>query len=108
MDLHTVTAVVPAEPGRWRPGDAWVAGGTALFAEPHPHVTRLLDLAALRWPPLTVRDDGLEIAATCTVAELLAFTAPPAWTAFHELVGKCCHAFVASFKIWNIDRKSVV
>jgi CO/xanthine dehydrogenase FAD-binding subunit len=95
VDLNTVAEVIsPAGPGQWRPGDAWLGGGTALFAEPRPHLTRLLDLTAARWPALTVRDDGLEIAATCTIAELAA--------SGHELAGQCCRAFLASFKIWNV------
>ena len=69
MDLNTVTEIVsPAGPGQWRPGDAWLGGGTALFGEPRPDVRRLLDLPSAGWPALTVREDGLEIAATCTVA----------------------------------------
>lgn len=97
MDLHTVTEVIsPAAPGQWRPGDAWMGGGTALLAEPHPHVTRLLDLAAAGWPPVTVHDDGVEIAATCTIADLADRLGR------HGIVLQCCHAFLASFKIWNV------
>ncbi|MCA2213940.1 FAD binding domain-containing protein [Jidongwangia harbinensis] len=103
MDLNTVVEVVsPARPGQWRPGDAWLGGGTALFAEPQPHVTRLLDLAAAGWPALTVREDGLEIAATCTVAELYQFAGAPRFEAFHGIARGCCSAFLASFKIWNV------
>ena len=103
MDLHTVAEVVsPAGPGQWRPGDAWLGGGTALFAEPRPDVTRLLDLTAAGWPALTVREDGLEIAATCTVAELFAFAGAPHFEAFHGVARGCCSAFLASFKIWNV------
>jgi CO/xanthine dehydrogenase FAD-binding subunit len=95
VDLNTVAEVIsPAEVGQWRPGDAWLGGGTVLFAEPRPHLTRLLDLTASGWPALTVRDGGLEIAATCTIAELAA--------SGHEIVEQCCHAFLASFKIWNV------
>ncbi|PRY33016.1 CO/xanthine dehydrogenase FAD-binding subunit [Pseudosporangium ferrugineum] len=103
MDLHTVVEVVsPARVGDWRPGDAWLAGGTALFGAPPAGVTRLLDLGAAGWTPLTPGDDGLEIAATCTVAELAGFTGTAAHTAFHGLAVACCHAFLASFKIWNV------
>jgi CO/xanthine dehydrogenase FAD-binding subunit len=103
VDLHTVTEVVsPAGAGDWRPGDAWLGGGTVLFAEPRPAVGRLLDLAAAGWPALTVRDDGLEIAATCTVAELFEFTGAPRFEAFHGIAKGCCSAFLASFKIWNV------
>ena len=95
MDLNTVAEVIsPAEVGQWRPGDAWLGGGTALFAEPRPHLTRLLDLTTAGWPALTSRDDGLEVAATCTIAELAG--------SGHDIVQRCCHAFLASFKIWNV------
>ena len=95
MDLNTVTEVVsPAAVGQWRPGDAWLGGGTALFAAPSPEIRRLLDLTTAGWPPLTTRPEGLEVAATCTVATLAAQE--------HRLFEKCCHAFLASFKIWNV------
>ncbi|WP_436520015.1 FAD binding domain-containing protein [Actinoplanes sp. HUAS TT8] len=97
MDLHTVAEVIsPAAPGMWRPGDAWLGGGTALFGEPRPSISRLLDLPSAGWPALTVRDGGVEIAATCTVATLFARLKE------HEIVGQCCHSFLASFKIWNV------
>jgi CO/xanthine dehydrogenase FAD-binding subunit len=103
VDLNTVADVVsPAGPGQWRPGDAWLGGGTALFAAADPGVTRLLDLAAAGWPALTVTADGLEIAATCTIAELADFTGEPGWSALHGLRLACCQAFLASFKIWNV------
>jgi CO/xanthine dehydrogenase FAD-binding subunit len=103
VDLNTVVEVVsPAGPGQWRPGDAWLGGGTALFAAPDPAVTRLLDLAAAGWPALTVTPRGLEIAATCTIAELAAFAPPAGWTALDGLLTGCCQAFLASFKIWNV------
>jgi CO/xanthine dehydrogenase FAD-binding subunit len=95
VDLHTVAEVIsPAEVGQWRPGDAWLGGGTALFAEPRPQVRRLLDLAAAGWPPLTATPDGLESAATCTIADLAGRP--------EKLITQCCQAFLASFKIWNV------
>jgi CO/xanthine dehydrogenase FAD-binding subunit len=95
VDLNTVAEVIsPAAVGQWRPGDAWLGGGTALFGEPRPDVTRLLDLAAAGWPAITEHDDGLEIAATCTIARLFATG--------HPLITWCCRAFLASFKIWNV------
>ncbi len=97
MDLHTVTEVVsPAAPGMWRPGDAWLGGGTALFGESRPSISRLLDLPSAGWSPITVREDGVEIAATCTVATLFRTLGA------YEVVGQCCHSFLASFKIWNV------
>ncbi|MFD9789871.1 FAD binding domain-containing protein [Streptomyces sp. NPDC059070] len=104
MDLNTVTDVRDArrrEP--WRPGDAWLGGGTYLFSEPQPHLRRLVDLSRMGWEPLTRHPDGsLEIAATCTVARLsrfgrLSLDAPAA-----PLFEQCCRAFLASFKIWNM------
>jgi CO/xanthine dehydrogenase FAD-binding subunit len=103
VDLNTVAEVVsPAGPGQWRPGDAWLGGGTALFGEPRPELRRLLDLAAAGWPALTVSETGLEIAATCTIAELFEFSGAPQFEAFHAIAKGCCHAFLASFKIWNV------
>jgi CO/xanthine dehydrogenase FAD-binding subunit len=96
VDLHTVEEVVDARAyGQWRPGDAWLAGGTWLFSEPQPHLRRLLDLADVGWPALVEHPDGgLEIAATCTIAELARHP--------HPLFGQCARAFLASFKIWNV------
>ncbi len=104
MDLNTIQAVArPKARGElpaWRDGDAFLGGGTWLFSEPQAALTRLIDLDTLQWPALTVRDEGLEIAATCTVAQLDALSAPPSWTAV-PLIGQCARAFLASFKIWN-------
>jgi CO/xanthine dehydrogenase FAD-binding subunit len=104
MDLNTITDVI--RPGRrdslpaWRDGDAWLAGGTWLFSEPQPHLTRLIDLTALGWPPIEADGDGLRVAATCTIARLEAMPSAVEWTAA-PLIGQCCRAFFASFKIWN-------
>ncbi|MGD0116974.1 MAG: FAD binding domain-containing protein [Candidatus Binatus sp.] len=104
MDLNTIGEVTRPRPGDpaidWRDGDAWLAGGTWLFSEPQPRLRRLIDLQGLGWQPLTVSDRGLEIAATCQIATLVAFTAPTGWTAA-PLIGECCRAFLSSFKIWN-------
>jgi CO/xanthine dehydrogenase FAD-binding subunit len=104
MNLNTIEEVRGATAvdgvAQWQDGDSWLAGGTWLFSEPQPHLRRLLDLHAFRWPPLEVSDDGLRIAATCTVAELYAFPGRPDWPASF-LIDECCRAFLASFKIWN-------
>jgi CO/xanthine dehydrogenase FAD-binding subunit len=84
----------------WREGYAWLAGGTWLFSEPQVRTDTLIDLAALRWPALEVSAAGLDIAATCTVADLYAFQPPVEWTA-GALIGECCRSFLSSFKIWN-------
>jgi CO/xanthine dehydrogenase FAD-binding subunit len=94
VDLNTVSDFVPhPELTDWREGDAWLAGGTWLFSEPQPTLRRLLDLTTLGWPALVEDETGLEIAATCTIAELYELGTP--------LVRQCCEAFLASFKIWN-------
>ena len=100
VDLIAVTEHVPAPGAAWRPGDAWLAGGTWLFSEPRPQVSRLLDLTAFGWPPLVASAAGLEIAATCTLAELLAWPAPAGWVAW-PLVRACVDALRASFKVGN-------
>jgi len=106
MDLNTITTVVPATDRSvqrdWRPGDAWLAGGTWLFSEPQPDLRRLVDLRGFGWPALQATPAGLEIAATCTLAELARYGAEAAsgWAAA-PLIGQCCHALLGSFKVWN-------
>ncbi|MFB8103122.1 FAD binding domain-containing protein [Streptomyces sp. NPDC056007] len=103
MDLNTVLDVRDARsPAPWRPGDAWLGGGTYLFSEPQPHLRRLVDLSRMGWEPVRELPDGsLELAATCTIARLSRFGR--AWGApAAPLVEQCCRAFLASFKIWHM------
>jgi len=104
MDLNTITAVAhPTTRDQlpvWTAGDAWLAGGTWLFSEPQVHLSRLIDLTALKWPALTITETELRISATCTVAQLDALACPPEWIA-SPLINQCCRAFLASFKIWK-------
>jgi CO/xanthine dehydrogenase FAD-binding subunit len=104
MDLNTITAVAqPRQRGdfpAWQAGDAWLAGGTWLFSEPQPALSRLVDLAGLDWEALRVTPIGLEIGATCKIAQLSAASLPVEWIAA-PLIEQCCRAFLASFKIWN-------
>ncbi|MFG2886542.1 FAD binding domain-containing protein [Streptomyces sp. NPDC048297] len=103
MDLNTVAEIRDARrPAPWRPGDAWLGGGTYLFSEPQPRLRRLVDLSRTSWTPVRRHPDGsLEIAATCTIAQLSrharTLLAPAA-----PLFEQCCRAFLASFKIWNM------
>jgi CO/xanthine dehydrogenase FAD-binding subunit len=92
---------VPAPGSTWRAGDAFLAGGTWLFSEPQPGTTRLLDLTGFGWPALTETDDGLEIAATCTLAELAAWRPARAWPAA-VLARQCADALLGSFKVHNV------
>ena len=104
MDLNTIKEVRrPAtadEIADWRKGYAWLAGGTWLFSEPQFSTDTLIDLERLDWPALTKTPDGVEISATCTIADLYYFAAPAEWTAA-GLFRECSNALLASFKIWN-------
>ena len=108
MNLNTIVEVKRPTSAdqitQWRDGYAWLAGGTWLFSEPQVATDTLIDLDKLGWAPLTATPSGagagLEIAATCRIADLHAFKGPAAWRAvplFHE----CINAFLMSFKIWN-------
>ncbi len=109
MDLHTVE-VVDAPTHRdalWPlgPHDAVLAGGTWLFSEPQVHLRRLVDLTTLGWAPVTMRDAGIELAATCTIERVSRLSAElpvlqPDWFAA-PLLHQCCRALLASFKIWH-------
>lgn len=104
MNLNTVTEVrrpqSTDEIPEWRKGYAWLAGGTWLFSTPQIATHTLIDLETLRWPALKADADGLEIAATCTIAELERFRAPAEWSAA-PLLQLCSHALLMSFKIYN-------
>ncbi|MFI5085808.1 MAG: FAD binding domain-containing protein [Actinomycetales bacterium] len=114
MDMNTIRAVVPtADPAQWREGDAWLAGGTVLFSYGSSVLTRLLDVSFAGWPAITVTAGGIELAASCTIAELYELPLrgtgtgdggglTERWPAL-GLVRPCCDSFVASFKIWNMS-----
>ena len=104
MDQNTVRAFVVPPPDDplldWREGDAWLAGGTLVFYTPMPHLRRLRDLSQMDWPSITVREDGLELAATCVITELHEFIPPPQWTA-GPFLRASVEEYLASFKVWN-------
>jgi CO/xanthine dehydrogenase FAD-binding subunit len=103
VDLNAVTGYQPAPDVSWRDGDAWLGGGTWLFSQPQPRLRRLLDLRAFGWPALTETDDGLSIAATCTLAELARWRpARPARAPAAELARQCGDALLGSFKVQNV------
>lgn len=95
MDLPTVTGlrrpVDRAGLAGLGEGTAVLAGGTWLFSQPQDHLHTLVDLAGLGWEPVTRTADGVSVAATCTVDELVAAGIP--------LAGECAGALAASFKI---------
>jgi CO/xanthine dehydrogenase FAD-binding subunit len=82
---------------------ALLGGGTWLFSVPQPHLRGLVDLTAAGWAPISADDDGLEIAATATLAELadLDPAAHPTWPAL-PLLAACCEALVGSRKVWHV------
>jgi CO/xanthine dehydrogenase FAD-binding subunit len=104
MDLNTIREVKrPVSTDDvtfWHEGYAWLAGGTWLFSEPQLAIDTLVDLETLNWRSLEVSPAGLDIAASCRIAELERFAAPPAWTAA-PLLRECCQALLMSFKIAN-------
>ncbi len=62
-----------------------------------------MDLSKLGWPPITVHDDALELAATCTLEQASELSTRPSsirpeWLAA-PLFEQCCTALLASFKI---------
>ncbi|WP_067979340.1 FAD binding domain-containing protein [Nocardia caishijiensis] len=113
MDLDTVREVVlareRADLAQLRAGSAVLAGGTFLYSEPHDHLDRLIDITTLGWPALVETAEGLEIAATCTLAEFAGArpgrelgspTLRPDWPAT-ALFAQACRALLASHKIWR-------
>jgi CO/xanthine dehydrogenase FAD-binding subunit len=104
MNLNTITEIKRPSSANdiygWREGYAWLAGGTWLFSTPQIGTDTLIDLESLRWPALQASGDGLEIAATCTIAELDRFKAPADWAAA-PVMRLCCHSLLMSFKICN-------
>ncbi|MEU4598888.1 FAD binding domain-containing protein [Nocardia sp. NPDC023988] len=113
VDLDTVREVVlarrRADLAQVGAGSAVLAGGTFLYSEPHDHLDRLVDITTLGWPSLVETAEGLEIAATCTLAEfagarpgqeLGSKTLRPDWPGT-ELFARACRALLASHKIWR-------
>lgn len=109
MDLPTVevvdTPTQRADVWPLGPGDAVLAGGTWLFSEPQPHLRRLVDITTLGWEPICLSDNGIDIAATCTVEQIAALSEHlrsqrPQWPSA-PLFRQCAGALKASFKVWK-------
>ncbi|HEY9312208.1 FAD binding domain-containing protein [Williamsia sp.] len=104
MDLHTIESIETPRTRADLTGlsatDGLLSGGTWLMSEPQMHLRRLIDLRGLDWPDLTVTEQGLEIAATCTIERLIAAEYPPEWRAT-PVFSAAARALVASFKIWK-------
>ncbi|WP_455566101.1 FAD binding domain-containing protein [Nocardia asteroides] len=113
VDLDTVREVVlareRADLAQVGASTAVLAGGTFLFSEPQDRLDRLIDITTLGWPALRAHPDGLEIAATCTLAEFAGAgpgrelgmaTMRPDWPGT-ALFALSCRALLASHKIWR-------
>ncbi len=83
------------------PGELPLGGGTWLFSEEQPELTGLVDLTALAWEPLVLTDEGLSIAATCTLAEFSRIEARDGWLA-HPLIWQCVNSLLGSFKVFTV------
>ncbi|MDT0182356.1 FAD binding domain-containing protein [Microbacterium sp. ARD31] len=111
MDITSVTSYRRARDRgdlALAPGEVVIAGGTWLMSEPQPGTTGFVDLTTLGWPDLEIDASGLRIAATCTIARLVAWAegrlpalpVPADWRAA-AIVPDAANALLASFKIWN-------
>ncbi|MET0297903.1 MAG: FAD binding domain-containing protein [Microbacterium sp.] len=105
MDIVTIEGFRPARRRAdlaLRAGEAFIAGGTWLMSEPQPETTGFVDLTTMGWPSIEITPDGLRIAATCTIADLVAWSSmpPEEWTAA-AVIPDAANALLASFKIWN-------
>ena len=107
MDLNSVETVsFPACRGdlsHLDNSDAVLAGGTWLFSQPQPQIRRLVDITRLGWESIELSNNGIEIAATCTLSDISELTdrlarSHPSWLAA-PLLRQCCSALLASFKI---------
>lgn len=104
MDLNTVSQYRFARTRgdlNLADGESFVAGGTWLFSEPQAELTGAVDLTTMGWCPIERTGDGLRIAATCTIDELVRYPRRADWPA-QQLFGDCANALLASFKIWNV------
>jgi hypothetical protein len=80
MDITTVRSFRTARTRddlRLAPRETIMAGGTWLMSEPQPATTGFVDLTGMGWPDLDADAEGLRIAATCTIARLVAFSRRP-------------------------------
>jgi CO/xanthine dehydrogenase FAD-binding subunit len=105
MDLHTIeTYLRPSNlesVPNWKPGWAWLAGGTWLFSEPQPALNTLVDLEPLNWSEIEIEQDCVAIGATCTFAQLLNYPWQPEWLAAQAFQG-AVSALAASFKVTHL------
>ncbi|MGN2635595.1 FAD binding domain-containing protein [Nocardia takedensis] len=111
MDLDTIREVVTARERAdlacLDADTAILAGGTFLYSEPQEHLRRLVDLTGFEWPALVETSAGLEIAATCTLAEFAGTVpgrelgGPRPDLPGTALFAAGCRALLASHKIWR-------
>ena len=82
-------------------GELPLGGGTWLFSEEQPGLNGLVDLMGLGWDPIIETDDTLQVAATCTFAQLASLESREDWSAY-PLINQCCESLLGSFKVWNV------
>lgn len=80
------------------PGETVIGGGTWVYSEPQPDVRGIVDLMSMKWPAIELDDDGLHLAATCTLAELTTFGRGSDLPAA-GLFAPACDALLGSWKI---------
>lgn len=104
MDLPTVRTVrIARTRADIQVGETvWpIGGGTWLYSEPQPHLTGLVDLMGMGWTPWQRRPDGgLSVAATCTIAQLVAI--PQDVCAVVPFFRECATSLLQSFKVWQV------
>ena len=117
MDISSVEQTLKTtDPDVFSPGDTWLAGGTVLYSYGYDFTNsapqRLLDITGAGWAPLTWHEadttpgwSGLEVAATCTIAQFHAATStlPESVSGLPgiKLMEPAAECFVASWKVWN-------
>jgi len=117
LDISSVEQTLKTtDPDVFGPGDTWLAGGTVLYSYGYDFTNaapqRLLDITGAGWAPLTWHDpdtttgwSGLEVAATCTIAQFhaAASTLPEQVSSLPgiKLMEPAAECFVASWKVWN-------
>jgi CO/xanthine dehydrogenase FAD-binding subunit len=84
----------------WEQGWAWLAGGTWIFSQLDRDLKVLVDLEQLGWSEIEVRQEGLAIGATCTMASLRQWGWPENWTSVKALLSAVDE--LASFKVTNM------
>lgn len=85
----------------WKPGWAWLAGGTWIFSEPQPDLKGLVGMERFDWSEIEAVPEGLVIGATCSLSKLLNFSWSKEWSAMRGLQDAVT-GLAASLKVINL------